>query len=73
MWDITVPVTGRCHACGEDVGTVIKVRATQEWADEYRTNEWMRRRINRAVVQLVVARHDRACLGRSHAALAAGA
>lgn len=73
MWDVTVPVTGRCRECGEELGTVIKVRATQDWADQYRTDEWMRRRINRAVVRLVVARHGRMCLGRAHPALAAGA
>lgn len=69
MWDVTVPVTGRCRECGEELGTLIKVRATQAWADQYRADEWMRRRINRAVVRLVVARHERVCLGHTHPAL----
>ena len=64
MWDVKVPVTGRCRECGEELGTVIKVRATQAWADRYRADEWLRRRIDRAVVRLVVERHARACLGQ---------
>ena len=50
-------------------------RATQAWADRYRADEWLRRRIDRAVVRLVVERHARACLGQRAltGALAAGA
>jgi hypothetical protein len=55
------------------LGTVIKVRATQDWVDQYRADEWLRRRIDRAVVRLAVARHTRACLGRMRPALAPGA
>ena len=64
MWDVTVPVVGRCRDCGEELGSEITVRATQEWVDHYQGDERMRRTIDRAVVRLVVARHMRQCLGR---------
>ena len=70
MWDVTVPVTGRCRECGGDLGTEIIMRATQEWVDQYQSDERMRRVIDRAVVRLVVARHDRCCLGRAPQRLA---
>lgn len=64
MWDVTVPVIGRCHECGDELGSEIVVRATQEWVDQYQSDDHVRRVIDQAVVRLVVARHERRCLGR---------
>jgi hypothetical protein len=73
MWDVTVPVIGRCRECGEELGTELNVRATQDWVDQYQTDERMRRVIDHAVVRLVVARHERRCLGRPQRRLALAA
>ena len=64
MWDVTVPVIGRCRECGDELGTDIVLRATQDWVDQYQSDERLHRLIDRAVVHLVVARHERHCLGR---------
>jgi hypothetical protein len=64
MWDMTVPVIGRCRECGDELGAEVVVRATQEWVDQYQSDDRMRRVIDQAVVRLVVARHERHCLGR---------
>jgi hypothetical protein len=73
MWDMTVPVIGHCRECGDELGTEIVIRATQDWIDQYQTDGRMRRAIDHAVVRLVVTRHQRHCLGRapSRRALAA--
>jgi hypothetical protein len=70
MWDVTVPVIGRCRDCGDELGTEINVRATQDWVDQYQSDERMRRAIDHAVVRLVVARHARHCIGRAPRRLA---
>jgi hypothetical protein len=64
MWDVSVPVTGRCQECGDELETEIVLRATQDWLDQYQSDERLHRLIDRAVVRLVVARHERHCLGR---------
>jgi hypothetical protein len=63
MWDVTVPVIGRCRECGDELGTEVVLRATQDWVDQYQSDEQLHRLIDRAVVRLVVARHERRCLG----------
>ncbi|HEX9413388.1 MAG TPA: hypothetical protein VF916_07770 [Ktedonobacterales bacterium] len=73
MWDVTVPVVGRCRACGEELGTEINVRATLEWVRHYQRDERLRRSIDQAVVHLVVARHTRGCLGQLQRPLALAA
>ena len=61
MWEI-VPVIGQCRTCGEDLTTEVRIRATAEWLAAYRANEQWRRRMERAIVQRVIARHARACV-----------
>jgi hypothetical protein len=73
MWDITVPVIGRCRECGEELGTEITVRATAEWVERYQCEEHLRRGVDQAIVRLVVARHSRRCLGRARRPLALAA
>jgi hypothetical protein len=73
MWDITVPVIGRCRECGDEMGTEIIIRASAEWVERYQREEPLRHRVNQAVVRLVVARHGRRCLGRARRPLALAA
>lgn len=72
MWDVMVPVVGHCRECGDDLGTEVTLRATQDWVDQYQYDERMRRTIDHAVVRLVVARHSRRCVGRPRQRLALG-
>ena len=65
MWNVTVPVVGRCRACGEDLEIALRVRATPEWIGRYESEEQQRRQINRALVRYAVARHERRCPARS--------
>jgi hypothetical protein len=69
-WNAPVRVIGRCRECGEDIGTVISVRATPEWVRLYQRDKRLERSIGNAVVRLVMARHERRCLGRAHQRLA---
>ena len=64
MWDVQTPVIGQCHACGDELNTPIRVRATAEWVERYHADERLRRSIDRAVVRLVVERHDSHCVGQ---------
>ncbi|HEY7982645.1 MAG TPA: hypothetical protein VID73_00670 [Ktedonobacterales bacterium] len=73
MWDITVPVIGRCRDCGDELGTEIIIRATAEWVERYQRDESLRHRANQAVVRLVVARHGRRCPGPARRPLALAA
>jgi hypothetical protein len=65
-----VPVVGHCRECGDDLGTEVTLRATQDWVDQYQYDDRMRRTIDHAVVRLVVARHGRRCVGRPRQPLA---
>lgn len=69
-WNAPVRVIGRCRECGEDIGTVINVRATPEWVRLYQRDKRLERSIGSAVVRLVMARHARRCLGRAQQRLA---
>jgi hypothetical protein len=75
MWDVTVPVIGRCRECGEELGTEITVRATAQWVERYQREAHLRGGVDQAIVRLVLARHSRRCLGaaRRPRALAATA
>jgi hypothetical protein len=73
MWDLMVPVIGRCRECGEELSTQINVRATHDWITRYQSDERLRRGVDQAVVRLAVARHARRCLGRTHQRLALAA
>lgn len=65
MWSKMVPVVGRCRACGEEIGTELRLRATPEWHDRYEREDGLRRRVDGAIVRLIVARHERRCAGRA--------
>jgi ribosomal protein L34E len=69
-WNAPVRVIGRCRECGDDIGTVINVRATPEWVRLYQRDKRLERSIGNAVVRLVMARHARRCLGRTQQRLA---
>ncbi len=73
MWDVLVPVIGRCPACGDELETEITVRATAEWVERYQREDALRRSVDQAIVRLVVARHDRRCLGHVRHPLPASA
>ena len=64
MWNVTVPVVGRCRACGEDLEIALRVRATPEWIERYEADDRQWRQINRALVRYAVARHERRCPAR---------
>lgn len=63
MWDITVPIVGRCRTCGEQLDTRVRVCATPAWATHYHADEALRRRVERAIVRRVVERHAHVCRG----------
>jgi len=65
MWNVTVPVVGRCRACGEDLEIALRLRATPEWIERYESDDRQWRQINRALVRYAVARHGRRCPARS--------
>jgi hypothetical protein len=65
MWNVTVPVVGRCRACGEDLEIALRVRATPEWIARYEYEDQHRRQINRALVRYAIARHERRCPARA--------
>jgi hypothetical protein len=73
MWDVTVPVLGRCPACGDDLETEITVRASADWVERYEREEYLRRSVDQAIVRLVVARHDPGCPGAPRRMLPASA
>lgn len=62
MWEI-VPVIGQCRTCGQDLSAEVRIRATAEWLAAYRVDDGWRRRMERAIVQRVIARHARMCPG----------
>ena len=39
MWNVTVPVVGRCRACGEDFEIALRPRATPEWIERYESDD----------------------------------
>ncbi len=64
MESMTVPIIGQCRACGAELGTELHVRSTAEWVARYNADLRLRNRMDRAMVRLIVSRHERHCPGR---------
>lgn len=75
MWDVVLPIVGRCPECGEDLGGNVRIWATPTWIAQYQSEDRLHRGMDRSVERLVVERHARACTGhrRQRAAFAATA
>lgn len=64
MWDVTLPIVGRCPECGEDLGGAIRIWATPKWITRYHADDRLRRGIDRSVERRILDQHERACAGR---------
>lgn len=69
MWDVQVPIVGQCRQCGAELGTQLRIRATNDWTGRYAQDVGLRRRIDRSLVRLVVERHARHCPGQQAQAM----
>lgn len=64
MWDVELPVVGRCPACGDDLTGAVRIHSTTSWITRYHTDDRLYSGINRAVERLVIERHARTCAAR---------
>ena len=64
MWDVELPVEGRCPDCGDDLSGTVRIHSTAGWIERYRDDRLFRGGINRHVEQIVIERHARACAAR---------
>lgn len=64
MWDVELPVVGRCPDCGEDLAGSVRIHSTAAWIFRYHRDDRLYNGINRAVERLVIERHARACTAR---------
>lgn len=64
MWDVELPVIGRCPECGEDLTGSVRIHSTASWITRYHSDDRLHSGINRAIERLVIERHARDCLAR---------
>ena len=64
MWDVELPVVGRCPECGADLTGAVRIHSTASWIARYHTDDRLYSGINRAVERLVIERHTRTCAAR---------
>lgn len=64
MWDVTLPITGRCPECGNDLSGAMRIWATPKWITRYHTEDRLRRGIDRSVERRILEQHERVCTGR---------
>lgn len=64
MWDVELPVVGRCPDCGQDLSGHVRIHSTAAWISRYHSEDRLYSGINRAVERLVIERHARVCADR---------
>ena len=64
MWDVELPVVGRCPECGDDLAGAVRIHSTANWIARYHADDRLYSGINRAVERLVIERHARTCAAR---------
>ncbi len=64
MWDVVLPVFGRCPDCGQDLSGDVRVHATADWIARYHADSRHSWGVNRAVERHIMERHTRRCAAR---------
>ena len=64
MWDVELPVVGRCPDCGEDLAGSVRIHSTAGWISRYHCEDRLYNGINRAVERVIIERHARVCAAR---------
>ncbi len=64
MWDVELPVLGRCPECGDDLTGTVRIHSTAGWIERYHSDDRLFRGINRSVERIIVERHARVCAAR---------
>lgn len=64
MWNKELSLTGHCPECGEELTGTVRIWATSAWIERYRTDDRLRRGIDREIERRVIERHAGACVGK---------